>query len=64
MCVLKGIPKEVSTFLPWALTLGLPMTPESEDKVPKLSKNLWVRGGPPGACGVITITEQVGSQSL
>ena len=43
MC-LTAFPKEVSTFLPWALTLGLPMIAVSEDKLPKLSKNLWVQG--------------------
>lgn len=37
-------PREVSTFLPWALTLGLPIMAEAEDKFPKLSKNLWVHG--------------------
>lgn len=43
MC-LTAFPKEVITFLPWALTLGLPMMADSEDKLPKLSKNLWVHG--------------------
>ena len=37
-------PKEVSTFLPWARTLGLPVMAVGLERFPNEAKNLWVQG--------------------